>query len=590
MKVPKALASIVHLWGELAVLILGLYKGLSKKARIAFIHAVISMSTAGVRSAKQLTSITMDWSKMTISSRKYKKRLITSYPMAWRERLAELRGYLPAFENVEGSTTKNPGARANKAYPGLSSRYRTNSTSIENLGPDDDPVIGIRQYGYGPWVIVNGFQAVNPTPGIHKIEWHLLFLSGRVAISTVTIKDGKAIRFGASKADQPWFLPIKGRMAEFVKFGPKPVQLPDGRFRDTYTLDHPVLLDPNELEELKGLLAAEKAMEYLEISKTAKGKARRGTKESLAKEPSTEEDLFRERRAAKAYQKRTNRDPRLGIGEYAGGYDADPEIDIEDQDRTWPSREDRALGREHPARHFRLSLFGRMDNETKTWVRESKPVYVDRKTLAIVDNLDGEEFEWVIKDMRGLTEAVYQELEWGDLLFWAESYRGKYGYAYEHLGIRIPRPSSHYTRLVPKRVKVQKPHLPCKDCGHPVWRQDLHAEVCDNCESEGFPRTSLVVLIPVFRLRSHILCAKGASHIQVRLYGRAVKWVLAEALRLGVDITKPKLEESLMPIKALTPRWSNIDPGWEASLKTQPVGFGRFLWGRSKIGPWSAKD
>jgi hypothetical protein len=432
-------------------------------------------------------------------------------------------------------------------------------------------VIAVHQHGRGPWPIIAGYQVKDPMVEQTEIVVSLQFLSGQVARAHIQIKNGQAIRFSSSPARfVTLFRPLKTRLQEFVKFG------------SPYELDFPCLLSAEELDELRGLLAAEKAMEYLELSKTSQGAARRGSRETVRTEKFSEEDMFRAARAAKAIQKRTNRPANEGIGEYAGGWDADPELDIEDQTPTWPSKRERALGHEHPARHFRASIFSQKewikDPETGekklVWRWESGPVTLDYDTLGVNKVMTKKGYpDWAIQDVRGLKEAIYQELEWGDLLFWVESYVGQYGYLYSHQGVRLPSKRPSY------QPKIMKPRLPCKQCGGLVWRLDPHAEVCDHCGSEGFPRNWINVLIPAYRLAAFCSYHRATTHIQIKLYGRAVGQVILEALRRGVNITKPQVELDIRPTVPEKASWRNIDPSFKPNKTIAPVGFGRFLFG-----------
>ncbi len=573
---------IIALWGSAGRDIQLLYKGLSKVAKAAFTRAFKAMTLGGAEDNRtELVGTRIEWKPGfgTVVIKKVKRAHKVFHPFAWREKLDELRALLPVFEQVQGSRTKNMGCKAKDGKPGISARYRVDRKALLELTGDDDPIISVVQEGRGGWEIIRGHQVRKPEPGTHEIRIHLRFLSGKMITTIISVKDGKAVRYQAEpKNSGYWFSQIKDRIAEFVKFG------------SPYELDSPCLLSEAELEELKGLIVAEKAMKYLEISKTSKGQARRGTRETVNQEKFSEADMFRDARAAKAIQKRTNRKPQEGIGEYAGGWDADPEMDIEDETPTWPSKQDRALGYEHPARHFRLSLFSKKEpipdpetgEERWEWNFESGPIILDKANMSIRKMVSPKSKypKWEIQDVRGLKERIYQELEHGDLLFWAESYKGDNGYTFQdkkRTGLRLPSQWHNW------RPKVRKPQLPCRQCGHIIWRMDPHAEVCDYCGSEGFPRNWVNVLIPAWRLAQYCTYDKGTTHIQVRLFGRAVGMVIQEAARRGVNITRPQIEMDYRPTFRPESEWYTKEV-----IKEEPdelpkvaaaVGFGRFLFG-----------
>jgi hypothetical protein len=531
-----------------------LHKALPKEAKPFFTKALNGMMLGGAKKETRelLPAEIVETGRGLAVVQRTRVRKFSYHRLAWRERLDELRALLPVFEQVDISSTKN-------FSKGVNPRRRVDRRPL-HIGEDEDPAIQVDQINEESKIILG-----------------ITFLSGRVAKAEIVFSKDQPMRFRAIPKDKPYFLPLKERIREAIKFGVlyspvnsrlSPEQL--AQFRRAYNLGFPCLLSNEDLNELKGLIAAEKVMLYMDISKTSKGKARRGTRESIRLEKFSEEDMFREARAAKSIQKRTNRDPRLGIGEYAGGWDADPELDIEDEKPTWPSKQDKALGLEHPARHFRLSLFAMKkwvtDEETGEdryeWAWESGPVTLDKKTMGITRLVSKKSKYplWKIQDVRGLKERIYQELEWGDLLFWAESYRGNYGYPFynKETGIYLPSKVPSY------RHKVHKPQLPCKQCGGKLWRLDLQAQVCDTCGSEGFPRNWMYVLIPAWRLARYCTYEKGTTHIQVKLYGRAVGWVIREAIRRKMDISKPHIE---------------MDYRGNVNKVQAAVGFGRLIWG-----------
>lgn len=636
----KTLKSMKPVWGfELFMFIMGLMKSLtSKKAKIAFKTAVLGMSEKAITIPRTELVYNKDGKVIVLDNghlktkKKYRGWQRT-HTGAWRERLLELRGYLPAFESVEKTHTKMQGARKRGDWPGIKTRHLYERTTLENIGPDNDPVIGLRQEGRGPWIVLDdGRQASEPMDGESTIQWRMCFLSGRESVCTVHIlvEGGKVTktRFQAPIKDLPYFTALKSRMMEYMKFGPCPEKRGD-KLVDLYTLDHPILLDAEEIEELKGLMAAELVAEYMELSKTNRGAARRGTKESLAKDPTTEADMFRDRRAAKAIQKRTNRSAEEGIGEYAGGgqfevsdvvpdyrpvvdtiptlgisiVDAnflkirelvrelikagtkkDPEVEKKldatisgcaaDVDgHRGPSKEDWGRGRIHPARSFRLGLFGRPGPDGY-WISDSEPCILNKENLTLEYRIGKQKLRWKYLDVRGLSEAIYEELEIGELLFWVESYEGRYSYGRYKNGITVPHlmPSTDTGRN--RIYKEDKPKLRCQHCGGSLWRQDLHAEVCDTCDSEAFPRNWINVLIPISRLANFLEFDKGVTHAKIRLYGKPVGWVIREAFRRGVDVTRPHTEQDFW-------FWAGALATDEKPIiaKTWPVGLGRFLHG-----------
>lgn len=555
-------------------------------------------------------------------------------PSAWRERMAELMGMLPSVEVSEPSMVKNWGCKANKAYPGISTKRRNDTKTLTVIGPENNPAVEIIQDGYGPWTIVDGKQVAEPEEGQHTITWKMVLLSGVSLTATASIQvKKKQVSFrlrAGSKREVPYWGDLKSMIARFIKFGPCPES-----GRDTYTVNIPNLLSPAEQDELIGLVAADMVAKEMNVSKSVKG-AKRPTMPTTPVEPSTEEDEFRDKRVASSIQKRTNRRPEEGIGEYAGGgqyevtdgTDFRPVVEalpkcgmsivdgrflkIRDlvrrlisqglkntrmspkvakmmeqsirgcaadlDDRVGHSKEEMGKGWLHPARSFRLGLFGKYNPAERKWVRDAMPVIYDRAT-GKTEPCGG----WVYRDFRGLREAIYHELEQGDLLFWAESYQGKWSYVYGKGGLMVP-PTPKGRRLS-KEVKA----LRCQHCGSNVWRQDLHAEVCDSCDSDAFPRTWIWVLIPMKRLLpSYVVLTddktkaedkKVPTHAQIRLYGKAVGWVVREALARGADITAPRTEMVLIQPE---PKRGQALP---SPVRVQaPVGLGRFLWGPNSTG------